>query len=498
MARKTRRNNQFKNQHLTRRKSIIHVGGDLTKKNISHHRVEKSAPKKQTWFNDGHTVHIPESVTRKASEKIANFFKSTETKRKRQYLGKVCNNASECIAFGKETETIRAFFKNFVDFNLVHGNIKRIGRVSANGFVFEITYKRDNYVSYAVLKSMLARNNADNLLYEYEVGLFVNQMSKMYSCFIETYALLQYRNKKQYDFFKSNDQITVNTNIQEHFTQNPLSSYQYNDLKIASPHVCILIQQIQNAIPLANMLRDSSFVKNDLLYVLIQIYFPLAQMHNVFTHYDLHGGNVLLYPISNGNYIDFNYTVNGTEVWFKCRYLAKIIDYGRSYFYKNEQKNSRVIYEQLKQHLFSIYEKTEAKDIKNQIGFEAMQGSKETQAFHSINSVIPNKTHDLRLTYVIIRSLVQNNFIKNLSNFWLEVADNIDYVDRFGSPSKDSDSSTGKICNVIDMQNILFAEILTRDNVALNISAFTEKKSVGVLIQDGINPIDLYIDTVNS
>jgi hypothetical protein len=58
----------------------------------------------------------------------------------------------------------------------------------------------------------------------------------------------------------------------------------------------------------------------------------LSSLSKVFTHYDLHANNVLVYEPVNGSYIEYHYHIGSEEIIFKSRYIAKIIDYGRCYF----------------------------------------------------------------------------------------------------------------------------------------------------------------------
>jgi len=74
-------------------------------------------------------------------------------------------------------------------------------------------------------------------------------------------------------------------------------------------------------------------MNNDLHYVLFIIYHTLASISKTFTHYDLHTNNVLLFEPTPGKYIHYHYHLSGGEmVEFKCPFIPKIIDYGRSFF----------------------------------------------------------------------------------------------------------------------------------------------------------------------
>jgi len=94
----------------------------------------------------------------------------------------------------------------------------------------------------------------------------------------------------------------------------------------------VLIQHLKGAKTLRDMLEDSKFLETDLLYILFQVYMTLSSLSNDFTHYDLHLNNVLVYePVSN-SYIEYHYHIGKTEIIFKSKYIAKIIDYGTCYF----------------------------------------------------------------------------------------------------------------------------------------------------------------------
>jgi hypothetical protein len=69
---------------------------------------------------------------------------------------------------------------------------------------------------------------------------------------------------------------------------------------------------------------------------LYQIYYPLVQLGDKYTHNDLHRNNVFLYkPYDGKRYIRMKYHRNGQIFEFGSEFIVKIIDYGRNYF-KNE------------------------------------------------------------------------------------------------------------------------------------------------------------------
>ena len=114
----------------------------------------------------------------------------SKTKKNRPVSGfrTKCPDSIECIGLGEEIFSINAFFRHFTDFTLIDGGVdsERFGDVSANGFIYKLSYLKDGYSSLAILKST-QNVNSDNLMYEYNVGLFINGMCPYYTCFLETY-----------------------------------------------------------------------------------------------------------------------------------------------------------------------------------------------------------------------------------------------------------------------------------------------------------------------
>jgi hypothetical protein len=289
---------------------------------------------------------IPKNET--AAEKIGRFMRKTTQKRRARFLKVICQDSGVCIAFGTENKKINAFFNHFVNFDFVK-NIKRIGIPSANGFVNEIEYKKYNYLAYSVLKSSTSQKS-DNLAYEYLVGQFINKKTSQFPCFLETYGLYQYTSEDKWNHVK--DTQIIQTNV----LKDSLTFMNDFDSTIAcknSKFLSILIQHIKNAESLGSFLENKHdinlpFLANELTAVLYQIYFPLCKLASDFTHYDLHTNNVLLYTPIKGKYIHYHYHFSDTiVVEFYSTYIAKIIDYGRSYFKDGNQSSSKIYDEQL-------------------------------------------------------------------------------------------------------------------------------------------------------
>ena len=162
-----------------------------------------------------------------------------------------CPDSIECIGIGEEIFSINAFFNNFTDFSLVDESIdsKKIGDVSANGFIYKLSYLKDGYSSVAILKST-QNVNSDNLMYEYNVGVFINSICPYYTCFLETYGLFKYKNLQDYANFKSKDKVSK-IELNDSLTGIPLN------YAIGCPNsltISLLVQYV-NGISLADLIK---------------------------------------------------------------------------------------------------------------------------------------------------------------------------------------------------------------------------------------------------
>jgi hypothetical protein len=297
---------------------------------------------------------------------IGKFFLKNRSKtlKKRNEL---CGEFGYCFAVGaNETDAINIAFEHATFKYLV--NRKRIGTDSQNGYVNELRYQRDSFHSFAILKSTRGKS-ADNLMYEYWVGLCVNKFNRRFSCFVETYGL-----------FKSNGvKETTEGLLRTRNIGNPLYDQEYRvlpsgknemtsiisnqplDWNIACKHgdmLHLLIQQIptQAPQPLPGQLPISfpiddlfevekiidagykefiqSILEDDLVFLLYQLYKPLSVLaeRGEFTHYDLHTKNVVVYCPDKTKYIHYRYVLpDKTIVEFLSPFIVKIIDYGSCY-----------------------------------------------------------------------------------------------------------------------------------------------------------------------
>jgi len=94
----------------------------------------------------------------------------------------------------------------------------------------------------------------------------------------------------------------------------------------------LIIENIQNSISLYEALK--SLNNEQLLSVYLQVIYSLKLANQEFdyTHYDLHGDNVLIRKLPNHEkfYIPYGDIETGKIVYIKCEFIATIIDYGAS------------------------------------------------------------------------------------------------------------------------------------------------------------------------
>ena len=271
-------------------------------------------------------------------------------------------------------------------------------------------------------------------------------MVPIFPCFLETYGIFKYNSPQDWDYVKNNTSITTNI-FKDNLTYLPDPTFA-EGCKDAQ-YLSILIQHLNNAKTMFQVMKDPNeiYFKYDLLNVLYQIYLPLSAMASNFTHYDLHANNILLYEPVKNKYIQYYYhpvdEENTNITTFKCRYIVKIIDYGRSYFKDGVKNDSKKIYN-------TVCNTPEcggsACGIDN--GFKLLLPEKYTGSFHFISSQKPNISHDMRLLDMI-----------KYSNYPLfpeveEMLNDLNYETQFGT-KENTYNNSDSINNVHDVLDAL-------------------------------------------
>jgi hypothetical protein len=171
----------------------------------------------------------------------------------------------------------------------------------------------------------------------------------------------------------------------------PFNIDDVNQWCISPKHIAVLTQHFQSTISMHEWLEtaSSTTIFENLVQIFYQVYFPLSVLHQVFTHYDLHPKNVLLYEIPGGRHVQFHYP----GVSFPCRYIAKIIDYGRCFYYSSAEVMSQMDFRAVR----------DSEACKPNCGSNKGLGLlrpgcvNPPHYVHGISSDRPNESHDLRL-----------------------------------------------------------------------------------------------------
>ena len=367
------------------------------------------------------------------TRKIFKFMKNVNPhKRRAFFLKAVCSNSGVCLAFGKENAKIKQHF-DFASFNYMTTS-KKIGEQSNNGFVKLIEYQHEGYVAHAVLKSAM-EPTSDNLYYEYLVGQFINKQLMYYPCFLETYEAFKYTTDVRWDYFRQTSIVPkgiLKVSLTKFDQLRPPSIDVEDSLSkscLHSQYIAILIQSLKDSDTLHNMMQIPAFKQQEMLYVLFQIYMPLMCLENVFTHYDLHGSNVLIYEPIQHQFIQYHYHMpDGTVVSFKSKYIAKIIDYGRCFY--NDVTNPDIDGTSETVHSSLCRQRACRPACGTNQGYMFTQplSANPSDDFH-ISSVVRNRSHDLILLNHLKRHTTPIDAVIGLTV----------YDERFGTPERAND-----------------------------------------------------------
>jgi len=411
--------------------------------------------------------------THKYAKTIQTFMKKTEGKRKSLFLQAICADSGLCLTFGKEKNKLMEFFQ-FDKFTYATFPTKTLGQPSVNGFVKEIKYVREKYKAYAVLKS--SKNaNSDNLAYEYLVGKYLNEKSKRFPIFLDTYGLFVYKNSIERQDHLTRNELTSSL--------TPLDPTHIANVCSKTSTECILLQHFKNVRTLLQVKQSFHFFVLDSPYVFYHIYFALHHLRTEFTHYDLHMANVLLLQPGNGKYLEYHYHLPNETMVFRSKFLVKMIDYGRSFFpgapdfYDKLMGESACKDDNELLQPFSFLNKDRAEDASN----------------YYVNSYYKNETHDLRLfrgygngLYTLFKDsfrAIKNNLrVQSYIDLFTQVVyENEQYPHLSTYGAKEDLTHDDKIRNVSDLEKKLREWILQKETIDINMnqSEFKGKKKLG-------------------
>ena len=247
-----------------------------------------------------------------------------------QFVRNACRDSGQCIVFGAQYQRIFRFFDSFDLRSGLVQSIDAFGEAaeSVNGIVRQIGFMRNGYEAFALAKCGKFRHS-DNLMYEYAAGLFLNAYCAVLPCFVQTYGIYQFTPGNR-------DLFARNTLRPESFPDAFVPYTNHWDLSQQCDHAennVLVTHFLRGSITFDKLLLNAPprVVEMNVFAILFQVYYGLNALRQHFTHFDLHCKNVLLYELPGP--VSFQYRVEGGGiVEFKCAYLAKMIDYGRTYF----------------------------------------------------------------------------------------------------------------------------------------------------------------------
>jgi hypothetical protein len=488
----------------------------------SHHSKPPSHHSKSPSHHSKSPSHHSNMISRQTlKERAANKLKKiTEQMRNKDIMGQkkakfinsICSDSGVCIAFGgRNAKVIKHFFKDFIGFDYMD-SISPIGEKSANGFLYSLKYVREAYVSHAVLKSS-RKAHADNLMYEYGVGLEINKLFyDKYPIFVETYKCYSYDSEESWRIFGNPSLIqylmSQNSKLEQYIAywsrmisegrgnveeskQNvknfkealektkleliktnklvlelsPPSAKKFKEVLVPyekidyersctdSKVICLLVQHIDKA---PTLFQEFGTMKiSEVLNVLYQIYFTLSAISITYTHYDLHANNVLLYTPVRDKFIQYHYhTKEGDVISFKSCYIVKIIDYGRCFVKPFSEEAEKEV--------------CDTNECAPKCGSEFGYFFDDKFKTYFIKSSIKNESHDLRLLkflgLLISDEHKRNGNVSDVHR-WLDryLFKKANYTHEFGTPEKletglkthKGGARTVEINNVTDASTLL-------------------------------------------
>ena len=466
---------------------VVPIHKSLPHKSSPSHKSSPHKSSPSTKFISRQTQKQRELLERNQGKKIGEFIQKRDiVKQKAKFFNSICSDSGVCVAFGgRNAKRIKHFFKDFIGFDYLD-SIRPIGEKSANGFLYALKYFRESYVAHAVLKSTI-RESADNLMYEFGVGMEINKMFyDKYPIFVETYGCYKYASDESWRIFgnsslikylafqipklearmreltnlisvnKGDELKELNNNLKDvrvelekikladveakklapnlreqsaKILKDSLIPYKKIDYERScteKKHICLLVQHIDKA-PTLNQEFDTMKV-SEVLNVLFQIYFTLSAISSTYTHYDLHANNVLLYTPVRNKFIQYHYhTKEGDVISFKSSFIVKIIDYGRSFVKPFSEEAEK-----------EVCDTNEcAPDCGSTLGYYFNDKFKK----YFIKSSMKNESHDLRLLKglgLLITNKSKRNQNVSDSHQWLQkyLFQRANYIYEFGTPEK--------------------------------------------------------------
>jgi len=287
------------------------------------------------------------------------------------------------------------------------------------------------------------------LFYEFYVGKkFINTYSHRFPCFLDTYDLYQIKDLDAWNKIKKFcDGKLKHINIADMIKRIP--EYLYNNPSFwgiscsSNKLLCVMIQYVDGVKSFNDVyLKEYGTISHDLPSLFYQVYYVLSILANLYTHYDLHASNVLLYkPFKGKRYVLMKYHSKSRGlIEFKTEYITKIIDYGRNHFDNSKTNTEKII----RNHVCTSNNCDPACGYN--VGYATIQGNIRHLTRQN-SHIFPNKTnisHDLRFI----------NIFKNYLEMMCPQLKKIQYEENYGTPEIKAEG-TSRISNVHDAKKEL-------------------------------------------
>ena len=307
---------------------------------------------------------IKEGKNTKANYLLRNF---NNTGSRNQYQ-------MQLIDLGKMQEDSILNF-NYKTFDNISGNITHLNLNSEKYSFYSFTYLKDDKISPVMLK--LPKDPRIFILYEYIAGQYVNTLCKQYPCFLETYnyivnnlksdnKIVPIKNGDPYYFPDKGDyEENVQQLLKDSFISGNEPAYQYTEACERPTDIAILIQYLPNATTTRKFITDinncvldkknkkdfTNCISNktfEMMCFLFQIYIPLAELKDTFSHNNLTLDQILCYTPFPKETFTFNYIFDAkTTIIFHTDYIVKIKNYEKCYFKRDDTFNSDKISQEM-------------------------------------------------------------------------------------------------------------------------------------------------------
>jgi hypothetical protein len=335
-------------------------------------------------------------------------------------------------------------YQNFLNKDLIILPITRIGSPSANGFINLISYKnsKDTNRFKTVLKTSVELSS-DNNYYEYVVGNCINIIKEFVPNFIYTFTFsnLDPKLKKSLSenkIFNDLASFKNGTDFKNKMDHSELQSYdnigngcEKND------RASVLIEYVPNGISIEDLIKEQEFLLDgnyNIFCLLFQIYAALVGLKEIYTHYDLHLGNIMIVKLPKK--VKIIYT--NLKIILYTKYIPVIIDYGRSHI--NCLKLGTTIFSRVFSEISCENSKCNSlgnKSCDTRLKGLVIQRYKDNYSnqnnFYNINLRVKNESFDLRFLHnfmlqfnntVHIKSDYNRRFNFIINREWIDKADN--------------------------------------------------------------------------